>query len=81
MPKTSLMTAALLLIAALPAIAQTEESRRHSAMQHLGGHWRHGHRDWSGSRGRAICIASAGNETLPRVGNGCVVDDALSRIQ
>ncbi len=53
MSKISLVTAALLFMATLPAIAQSEESRRHSAMQHLGGHWRHGHRDWSGSEGRS----------------------------
>lgn len=29
-----------------PAMAQSEEHREHSAMQHIGGHWRHGHRDW-----------------------------------
>jgi hypothetical protein len=52
MSKSALITAAFLLAATLPAMAQSDESRRHSAMQHIGGHWRHGHRDWSETQGR-----------------------------
>lgn len=37
-----------------PAIAQSEEHREHSAMPHIGGHWRHGHRDWSQQTGRHV---------------------------
>jgi hypothetical protein len=36
------------------AVAQSEEHREHSAMQHLGGHWRHSHRDWSQQEGRHV---------------------------
>jgi hypothetical protein len=52
MPKFSLLIAAALLATSLPAMAQSEEHREHSAMQHIGGHWRHQHRDWSGSSGQ-----------------------------
>lgn len=56
MLKQAILTAAVLVVATLPAMAQSdaqrEENRRHSAMQHIGGHWRHGHRDWSGTQGR-----------------------------
>lgn len=56
MSKNAIMAAAFLFAATLPATAQSdaqrEENRRHSAMQHIGGHWRHGHRDWSGTEGR-----------------------------
>lgn len=58
MSKNAVMAAAFLFAATLPAIAQSdaqrEENRRHSAMQHIGGHWRHGHRDWSQQEGRHV---------------------------
>jgi len=41
-----------LFIASAPAMAQSEEHREHSAMQHIGGHGRHMHRDWSETGGR-----------------------------
>ncbi len=40
--------------AAGSAMAQSEEHREHSAMPHIGGHWRHGHRDWSQQEGRHV---------------------------
>jgi hypothetical protein len=51
MRKLSLVIVAS-LAATLPAMAQSEEHREHSAMQHIGGHYRHMHRDWSGTEGR-----------------------------
>lgn len=54
MGKLSLLAAASLLIATSSANAQSEEHRAHSAMQHIGGHWRHGHRDWSEQEGRHV---------------------------
>ncbi len=58
MSKNAIFAAAFLVASVTPAFAQgsddaiREEHRRHSAMQHIGGHYRHGHRDWSGSEGR-----------------------------
>ncbi|GLI95127.1 hypothetical protein LMG27198_41190 [Methylocystis echinoides] len=52
MRKLSLSIAALLFAASGPAMAQSDENREHSAMQHIGGHYRHMHRDWSGQEGR-----------------------------
>lgn len=52
MSKTLLVIAATLVVATLPAMAQSEERRRHSAMPHIGGHYRHMHRDWSDAQGR-----------------------------
>lgn len=46
--------AALVLAANVPAKAQSDEHREHSAMQHIGGHWRHSHRDWSQQEGRHV---------------------------
>ncbi|MBL1256631.1 hypothetical protein [Methylocystis sp. Sn-Cys] len=54
MPKRLMMMAALLLATTLPAASQSLEHREHSAMQHLGGHYRHMHRDWSGEKGRHV---------------------------
>ncbi len=59
MRKVSLAIAAAMLAASLPALAQENESREHSAMQHYGGHGRHMHRGWSGVSGggpvRSVC--------------------------
>ncbi len=52
MRKLSILVAGCLLASAVPASASHEENRKHSAMQHIGGHARHMHRDWSGSQGR-----------------------------
>lgn len=52
MRKISLLIAASLLMASQPAMAQREEHREHSRMQHIGGHGRHSHRDWSETGGR-----------------------------
>ncbi len=54
MRKLLLFVTASLLAANAPAMAQSEEHREHSAMQHIGGHWRHGHRDWSQQEGRHV---------------------------
>lgn len=52
MRKVTFLIAALSLATSLPAMAQSEEHREHSAMQHIGGHYRHMHRDWSQQEGR-----------------------------
>lgn len=52
MSKLLSVTALVFFVTSLPAVAQTQEHREHSSMQHLGGHWRHSHRDWSGAGGR-----------------------------
>ncbi len=49
MRKLSLLIAAALLASSLPTMAQENESREHSAMQHIGGHGRHMHRAWGSS--------------------------------
>lgn len=54
MQKLSLLIAALSLAASVPAMAQSEEHREHSAMQHIGGHYRHMHRDWSPVEGHHV---------------------------
>jgi hypothetical protein len=54
MRKLSLLIAAVLLAAAAPAMAQSDEHREHSTMQHIGGHSRHMHRDWSEQEGRHV---------------------------
>lgn len=54
MAKRLTMMAAILLATTLPAASQSEEHREHSAMQHLGGHYRHMHRDWSKQQGRHV---------------------------
>ncbi len=52
MRKLLLLIAATLLASSVPTMAQENESREHSAMQHYGGHGRHMHRDWSNAYGR-----------------------------
>ncbi|WP_424363239.1 hypothetical protein [Methylocystis parvus] len=54
MRKISIFIAASMLATTAPAMAQSEERREHSAMQHIGGHWRHSHRDWSEQEGRHV---------------------------
>lgn len=51
MRKISLLVAAALVVAAIPAMAHDQQTD-HSRMQHYGGHGRHMHRDWSGIGGR-----------------------------
>jgi hypothetical protein len=52
MRNAALLIAALSLAGNLPAMAH--DSRDHSAMQHIGGHYRHMHRDWSQDRGQHV---------------------------
>jgi hypothetical protein len=52
MPRRPLLIVASLLAANAPAMAQSDENREHSAMPHIGGHYRHLHRDWSQQEGR-----------------------------
>lgn len=54
MKKTILSSIALFALFTGPVIAQSEEHREHSAMQHIGGHWRHSHRDWSQQENRHV---------------------------
>jgi hypothetical protein len=54
MRKLAFLIAALSLAGNFSAMAHDDTSRDHSAMQHIGGHYRHMHRDWSQDQGRHV---------------------------
>ncbi len=49
-----MLVAIAMLALILPAMAQSAAHREESAMQDIGGHFRHMHRDWSGHKGRHV---------------------------